>query len=186
MDFIYTAIIDRFNNNQALFTDVNLQPIKHFDLFKGQYIYPELHLPYKRPAIFYAYLANWKSRSGKLDQEGTLQVRLHIELENYGQSFGHSQNRDYALQIFEYHKRINALVHGFSGTNFTPLKRVLSEPDEAPAQTNVEVLTYETKVVDETAQQFKDNGLIKEPLDEMTTTEKPQEIGQGKTSQYII
>ena len=117
MDFIYTAIIDRFNNNQALFTDVNLQPIKHFDLFKGQYIYPELHLPYKRPAIFYAYLANWKSRSGKLDQEGTLQVRLHIELENYGQSFGHSQNRDYALQIFEYHKRINALVHGWDGNH---------------------------------------------------------------------
>ncbi|MAX23393.1 MAG: hypothetical protein CMJ19_02720 [Phycisphaeraceae bacterium] len=186
MDFIYTSIIDRFADNADVFADNNIGIIKHFDLFKNQYVYPELHLPYKRPALFYQYQVNWKSRGGALIQEGAVQIRLHIELENYGQSFGHSANRDYALEIFKYHTVVYALCQGFSTAKFTPLNRISNEPDETPAQTNVHIITFETKILDDTAQQLIDSGKIKQPLDDMTTTEKPLPVQEETESKYVI
>lgn len=185
MDFIYNDIVQRFKDNEEVFTSKGLVPIKHFDLFKSQYIYPELHILYKKPALFYEYAVAWSDYQG-LKQEGNLTLRIHMEIENYGQSFAHSKNKDYALQVFEYHKRANALLHGFGGSNFHPLRRRSNEPDLNPASTNVHIITYESKVHDDTAQQLKDLGLIKAPIDEMETKQVPlKEQEEGQSKYYI-
>ena len=187
MDFIYTTLIQRFKDNETLFNDEGLLPVKHFDMFKGQYIYPELHLAYKKPALFFQFRTVWKSFN-EYTQDGTVTLTLHVELENYGHSAGYSRNRDYALQVFDTHRRINALMHGFSSSQFTPLMRIENNPDDSPVKTNVELITYQTSLRDDTALQFREMGLIKEPLDEVSTPSQVpvRQAPQPDTSKYTV
>lgn len=185
MDFIYTKICEHLTSAETLqiFTDCELVPIKHFDIFKGQYLYPELHLQYKRPALFYEYAVTWTDRAGSLVQDGLVTVRLHLELENYGQSFHHSKNRDYALEVMKYHNLVAGLIHGFNDETFGSLRRRTNEPDQTPAQTNVHVISFETKIVDSTAQQIADSGLTEVVPDDVVTRQVPLKdppTGEGK------
>ena len=188
MDFIYTAIIDRLQSADSLqhFSDCDLGPFKHLDIFKGQYLYPELHLLYKRPALFYQYGVQWTDRGGSLVQDGLVTVRLHIELENYGQSFAHSKNRDYALQVFKYHSLVAGLLHGYGTEYFSPLRRRSNEPDEAPAQTNVHVISFDTKIVDNTAQQIRDTQYTTIMIDNMHTQQVPIQDDPGGVGPYVV
>jgi|GEM_PF-4483278 len=175
MDFIYNSIIERLTQNKAVFEEFNVPFIQYFDLFKSQYIYPELHLPYKRPALFYEWAAQWTDKGVGI-QQGDLTLRLHLELENYGESFVgmtrtgqvmESKNKGYALEIFEMQKLVHAIISGLEGEAFTPLRRISTDPDLNPINTNVTLITYSTKVTDDTAFQIADRVFERVPLDDM-------------------
>ncbi|MEQ8685461.1 MAG: hypothetical protein RIE86_09215 [Imperialibacter sp.] len=184
-DLIYLALIARFKANEALFTADGLKPVAHFDLFKNQYIYPELHHLYKRPALFFEFNDEWEDKDDK-SQDGTIMLSVHIELENYGDSADRSKNKDYALEIFKYHRYINALIHGFKSPVFTRLKRLRGQTDQNPTNTNVKVITYSTRVMDDSAWQLEQKGLIKEPLDDVTFTRVAHQPVEPTGNRYVI
>lgn len=188
MDFIYETIKAKFQANQALFTDCGMSIIRHFDTFKSQYVYPEMHHLYKKPALFYEWQAAWTD-AGRLVQDGDVTIRLHLELENYGEQFTgikktgqavDSRNKDHAELVFKYATYVNALVLGLSGSAFTPLRRIANDPDLSPTNSNVQIITYKCRVTDDTALQLTQQGLIKEPLDDMTTEQVPTRPGAAK------
>lgn len=171
MDFIYTAIIAKIKANATIFTDNGLQTIATIDRFKGQYINPELHQPYARPALFVGFKTQWKD-VGNLNQKGDTTVTLHLELENsVAESADGSPDQEVALQDFTYMSVLNALIHGMAGNQYSRLMRKTTDEDEEPLQTNVTLITYDTEVTDNSAERYKD--YIEVPLDDMITTKVP-------------
>lgn len=187
MDIIYNAIIDRLNANKDLFTTNGMDAIKHIDLFKGQYINPEMHPAYKKPAVFYSWGAAWEDKIG-LTQEGKLTIQIHLEISNRAQSFGGARDKDSGLLHFKYQTYVNALLHGFSTALFNPLKRRANEPDKSPTDTNVQLITYETKLVDDTAKQLVDSGYQFATIDDVniTTGLKEKTADVAPQSDYYV
>lgn len=188
MDYIYLSCINRIKAYQQLFTDNGLKPIEHFDFFKNQYIYPELHHIYKKPALFFEYRVSWKDRD-RLVQDGTALLRFHLELENYAASFDKSKNQETALRIFKYHRLVKGILHGFAQEGkFSRLGCTDEEPDLNPTTTNVHIISFSTKVTDDIALQIEKLGV--EPVDgadlDMSVTKVPTQIVEPEGDRYVI
>jgi hypothetical protein len=164
MDYIYEAVCERLDSKAALFEQVALQPIRHIDYFKGQYQQPELHEIYELPAVFMDYSVNWEDESNNT-QKGTATIRIHIELDNIGESANRSSTKAQALEIFRYYQLVNVLLHGLQGESFTKLKRRSEEPDLNPTATHVHIITYTCEVEDDSTHIYRD--YIYELLDEL-------------------
>jgi hypothetical protein len=190
MNHIYTAIKERLNSHQSLFTDAGSSFIRHFDFYKNQYIYPEMHPPYKKPALFFEYSVAWKDTARGV-QQGDVAIRLHLEQENYSESFtGIKRNRQVveardqgsALQLLTTERLLGAVLHNWADEGFTPLKRTNTDPDLNPTSTNVAIISFSTTVLDDTARQLEEAGYLKVPLDDMQTervAKKPGAEGGG-------
>lgn len=184
MDYIYKPLLQRFKDNTDLFAAVGIAPIGHIDRFKGQYLNPDLHQPYLKPALFIRFTTRWEDK-GNLTQEGKVTMEVHMELENYGESYMDSPDQDYALEDYLYQRVVNILIHGFEGEEFSRLMRVSTDEDENPTNTNVTVSRYECTIQDDSTDRLRD--MIKEPLDDMTTEREsyPPEAAPD-LSKYVI
>jgi hypothetical protein len=170
MDYIYLPCVEHIKSKAALFTDNNIKAPAHFDRYKGQYINPELHQPYACPAIFFKFRILWEDM-GNNTQKGTVEMEVHIELENYYESADGSPDQSNALEDYEFVRLVHFCLQGFQTANFKALKRRATEEDENPATTNVTILRYESTVLDESTDKYKD--YLVHPLDDLDLTKKP-------------
>lgn len=186
MDYIYLACIDRIKSFEALFQERGLKPIQHFDFFKNQYIYPELHHIYKKPALFFEYRVNWRDRD-RLVQKGEASLRFHLEIENYAASFEGSKNQETALRIFKYHRLLKGILHGFRKEGTVPrLVCVGEEPDLNPTTTNVHILTFECTVVDDVAEQIAKLNMEEAIGEELALTRVAQKDSEPNQTKYNV
>jgi len=151
---IFSAICERIKANPGLFTGKGLEPIQHFDLFKGQYINPEMFQIYLTPALFYEYSVTWTD-SGKQIQQGTCTVRVHLVTEILAESSDGSPDQEEALKIFDFYTLVNCLLHGLETEEFTPLLRKSEEPDLSPTSVYVHIIEYECTVTDTTTERMR-------------------------------
>lgn len=170
MDYVYLPCVARLKASAALFTTNETEAPVHFDLYKGQYVNPELHQPYLKPAIFFRFEIDWEDLSNN-NQKGLGMMELHIERENYGETADGSPDQTMALKDFEFVRCAHAVLQGFSTANFSPLKRRKSQMDEAPVATNVSILKYEFGIIDESTDRYKD--WLREKLDDLELFKKP-------------
>lgn len=155
MNTIYKAITETIKANAQEFIDASLQPIKHFDKYKGQVEEPEWHQPYETPAIFYQWSADWKSVTN-YRQRGDIIIRLYIVLENFGESYDGSPDQDYALQLDDYYTLIHSIIQGLGGDTFTRLNRIRSEPAPSPyGETCTHIMIYQCQAIDDSADVFR-------------------------------
>jgi hypothetical protein len=173
MRYVYLPTIQRIKNSNQLFIDNGLKPIAHFDRYKGQYLNPELHQPWEKPALFFKFNITWEDFNNKV-QKGVGVMEVHMELENYGESYDGSSDQDYALQDFDYQEIIAAILHGYKTANFTALKRRSTDEDENPSNTNVTIMRFEFEVIDESAERFR--YWILEKLDDLNLNKKPTDF----------
>lgn len=172
MELIYRALVSRFNNPtvKQLFTDNNLKPIAHIDRYKGQYLNPELHQAWAVPAIFFKFNLVWEDK-GNNTQRGSGILEVHIELENYHESYMGSPDYDAALTDYKYHELIHSVLQGFNTPDFGPLSRMTTDEDENPSNTNVTVVRYSFTIDDNSTDKYIN--WLSEKLDDMTTIQKP-------------
>ena len=172
MDFVYKPLVQRFKTLSTLFDQDGVKPIAHFDRFKGQYLNPELHHPWPTPALFFKFNVIWED-SGANTQTGHATLELHLELENYGESYDGSPDQEYALEDYKYQAIVFAIAHGFRTAEFSPLRRRITEEDENPSNTNVTKIIFDFDVIDRTAERYND--WIKAALDDMEVKKEPLE-----------
>jgi hypothetical protein len=170
MDFVYLPCVTRLKSAPALFTDNGTEAPVHFDLYKGQYVNPELHQPYPKPAIFFRFEIDWEDLKNNT-QKGLAIMELHLERENYSETADGSPDQETALKDFEFMRIVNFLIHGFSTADFSPLKRRKTNMDENPVTTNVTIQRYEFELIDLSTDKYK-NWLIAK-LDDLTLDRKP-------------
>jgi hypothetical protein len=171
MEIIYRALLARFTASAPLFTDNNLKPIAHLDRFKGQYLNPELHQAYPVPAIFFKFNIVWEDK-GSNTQRGNGILEVHVELENYHESYLSSQDLDEALVDYQYLAIIHSILQGFQDESFGPLSRMTTEEDENPSNTNVTIMRYSFTIDDNSTDIYID--WVREKLDDMITIRKPE------------
>ncbi len=150
MNAIYTKIIEQLTNNQNVFTEAGLLPIRHIDKFRGQYMNPEAHESFETPAVFYKWGANWVDVGGNV-QRGDVSVELHVVLDNYHSVAANSSDYAEGMKIDTYYELINTLVHGLSGQKFSALKRTSDQPDDMPTHLIVHIINYKCNYTDATA-----------------------------------
>lgn len=170
LDLIYRALVTRLNAAAPLFEEENLKPIGHIDRFKGQYLNPELHNPWAVPAIFLKTNITWEDK-GNNAQRGAGLLEVHVELENYHESYMGSGDFESALIDYKYLQIIHAIIQGFKGETWGPMSRITTDEDENPSNTNVTIIRYAFTVDDDTTSKYID--WITEKLDDMLTIRKP-------------
>jgi hypothetical protein len=173
MDYIYLPCVQRVKDSEQLFTTNGVNPIAHFDLFKGQYLNPEIHQPWAKPALFFKFNITWEDLSNNT-QKGIGELELHIEQENYSESYDGSSDRDQALSDFELVRIVSAVLHGFKTANFTALKRRATNMDDNPSNTNVTVVRFSFELIDESMDKYRD--WLREKLDGLHLTKKPMDL----------
>ena len=170
IEAIYRALLTRFNGAAPLFQTENLKPIAHIDRFKGQYLNPELHTVWNVPAIFLKFNITWENTANN-KQRGAGILEVHVELDNYHESYLGSSDFEKALVDYKYLQIIHALVQGFGGDTWGPMSRITSDEDENPSNTNVTIIRYMFNVDDDSTDKYID--WITAKLDDMTTIRKP-------------
>jgi hypothetical protein len=173
MKSIYNSLLSRINSGAQLFTTNGLKPIAHIDRFKGQYLNPELHQPWHVPAIFFKFNINWADK-GQNTQRGAGILEVHIELENYHESYSGSPDKDAALKDYDYVAIIHSLIQGFGGSTWSAFSRITTDEDENPSNTNVTIVRYVFDVDDDSTEKYAN--WVKQKLDDMVTQRKPARV----------
>jgi hypothetical protein len=166
METLYRALVTRINAAAALFTDNDLKAIAHIDRFKGQYLNPELHQAWPVPAIFFKFNVVWEDK-GNNTQRGNGILEVHVELENYHESYSGSPDYDAALVDYQYLAIIHTVLQGFMG-----LSRQTTDEDENPSNTNVTIMRYAFTIDDDSTEPYIN--WVREKLDDMVTRREPE------------
>jgi hypothetical protein len=170
MDYVYKPCIAELKSKAQLFIDNGVIPIAHFDKFKGQYIHPDLHQPYAKPAAFFKFNITWEDLVANA-KKGHATLEVHLELENYYESGDINPDKDLALLDYEMIRVTSAILHGFKTANFSALRHKSTDEDESPTTTNVTIMRFEFDVIDESTTKIFDI----QKLDDMTLKQKPED-----------
>lgn len=170
MDYIYLPCVAKLKQIAQLFIDNGTEVPKHYDLFKGQYVNPDLHQPYAKPAIFFRFEIDWQDLANN-SQKGIGIMEVHCERENYSETADGSPDQETALKDFEFMRIVNFGLHGFETADFSKLKRRKTQMDEQPVQTNITIIRYDFEVIDNSTDKYKD--WLNEKLDDLTLNKKP-------------
>lgn len=134
---IYKTICDLFKNNQDVFTNLNLPPIRHIDINYGQPDDLE-NFEVFFPAIF----ISWSIREPSKNEPNILTLEFHC-LQTPGE--GTEGFADKLAPGFEYInvlKTIKYMLNGLRAYNTTPLRYVDERPVITP-YVRYHVVTYE-------------------------------------------
>jgi hypothetical protein len=151
---IYQSLKARLKSFDAFLVDESYSKVNHYDLFKGQYIYPESHDEFPYPAIFFETAIEWED-DGNLSQKGLAQIRVHIVQEQYSRSMDGSVDEDTALRVLDFEQLIHECLHGYEDQGFTKLLRRGEIPDTGAKNESVSIVTYVSKVVDDTTSRLQ-------------------------------
>lgn len=183
MKDIFKTICDRVKAGEQIFQELNLAPIRHFDLFKGQYLNPDQVQPYELPALFYQYSVLW-DEAGSNTQKGACTVTIHLELDGMAESYEGSSDQDTALMAFDYFMLVNVLLQGLEGEDFTGLKRKTDDPDLSPSATTVHLITYETLYTDTSTHRLREH--LQVYIDDLSVMNVKEPEPAETPSKYVL
>ncbi|MBN2669974.1 MAG: hypothetical protein JXR60_12205 [Bacteroidales bacterium] len=122
MKNIFQVITEKLTNQQAtdLLTSRNLPSVKYVDLYKGQYLSPELFDVMPLPAVLMGWSIN--------HEDETATVNLHLVYEQVQDTSNKSLSQDAALKFFDYLNSIHELVNEAESENTGKLEAISFEP----------------------------------------------------------
>lgn len=138
-------VYETFEANKALFEQLDLEPVKHIDLFRGQTLNPAQFEYYDQPAIFIGWKIVW-SKAGQY-YDGILTLDFHVVTDPTWDTSNISTSKEAGLKNVMYHALVRYVLDGLESENTGKLKRV----DEEPVDTgviNYNVLRYECQYND--------------------------------------
>lgn len=127
MDVLLKKIYDVFAANTALFTDLNVAPVKTIDLYRGQPATPEQFEYFETPALFIDYSLDWKRVGKTWDASGTLDV--HVVTDNPFHDTGNIfTSLDEGLKKTFYYTIARKLLDNLESDNTSKLVRSTEQP----------------------------------------------------------
>ncbi len=160
MKKIYLAIMAHLKTLDAFFEEFSYSKIKYYDLFRGQYIYPESHPAYDRPAVFIEMAIDWSDNQANLSQQGTATIRVHVVQDQYSDSFdydaGASADKSTALRVLDFADLVHEAIHGFESQSIGKLYRTRSLPDTGADNEDVTILEYTCQIIDDSTSRLNE------------------------------
>lgn len=137
---------------------LQVSEVKHIDLFNQQYDRGEKEHPFGIPAVFVEYVATAWTAGGNNAQEGDSAVRIHVVMDNYGDTANIDQFEEAVqtekLKHYEVARKVHQALQGFIPCCGTELQRVGTEYDHDHDQILVEVITYGFSEADTSADRY--------------------------------
>lgn len=144
-------------NWKTLYTELadliatNVEAIEWVDLWNSQVYNLEGEHPFPAPAVFFAFRSNSMEDMGIKAQNVILQVDVFLFYETFLDTFKGAYNQGKALDFLDSLDKINALLHGSSGTNYSSMRRVSFSPVDTGGSGNLYSVTYNCVLIDYSA-----------------------------------
>lgn len=147
MDKLFLKIYQVFDENQSLFTEAGLEPIRHIDKYRGQTQNPEQFELYDIPAMFIDYRISWQ-RDGRV-YNGILELDFHIVTDATWPTSNLSTNKNEGLKAIQYIQLARELLDNLSSENTGKMLRLSEQPMDADV-VSYHVLRYTCNYYDTT------------------------------------
>lgn len=130
----------------------NIEEVKWIDLWNSQVYHLEEEHPFPAPAIFLAFRSNAMTDISDKVQNVHLQVDVFVFYETFADTYKGSFNQDDAMAFLEILDKINALLHGSAGQQYSSMRRVSFSPVDTGGAGNLWSITYSCELIDTSAQ----------------------------------
>lgn len=142
---IFKAIQDRLYEKLQ-----GIEPFERIwvDKNMGQLASVDQHDTFPLPGILISYGRGQYRNLSKGVQEWQGTMRLELIYETHSHSTTDSEDRDLAMEFFEFNQQVHDALEGFSGDDFTSLMRVADEEDTSHTTVIVSVLEYQFSFID--------------------------------------
>ena len=122
--------------------------LQYIAQFNNQFNTSEEEHVIPKPAILIQFLdSDWKSK-GKRQQEALTTIKVFVAQHNIADDNFYSTNKTDALKIDAYMDLVHVALQSFSTTGLGALNRVRSQQDESHDHIFVQVMEYEAKILD--------------------------------------
>ncbi len=158
---IYTAIVAQIKSKASDFTDADLVPVAHFDLYFSQYQQADMQEehPFAIPAVFVEMDFDFANQ-GQNTQKANLNIRLHLVQECYADTADNSIDKALALKILDTVDMLHTTMQGFDIPQYSGKfvrTRLVSETN--PSNLYTYILEYQTNIDDNSTHRLKDYAL---------------------------
>lgn len=131
----------------------NVPDVAHIDLWRQQPEYPDAEHPLRLPAVFIGLGTPDTQDGGALVQNVRLQVDLYVWWETSAASVeGASSVQDSALNCLDLLTALNVLFHGYTGTEFSTLRKTGVQYLESGGKGHLYRISFECVMSDYSAQ----------------------------------
>jgi hypothetical protein len=138
----------------------DFQEIRWFDLWHNQVYFLETEHPFPAPAVFLAFRGRQFKDTGDKVQDVTLQVDVYLFFETFTDTYFKGVNQESALSFIDSLDRINAILHGSEGENYSSMRRIGLFPVDTGSAGNLYQLVYECTLIDFSAQKIMNEGIV--------------------------
>ncbi len=140
----------------------NVDTIQWIDLWNSQVYNLENEHPFPAPAVFLAFRSNAMEDVGVKVQKVELQVDVFLFFETFLDTFLGAYNQTEALNFLDSIDKINSLLHGSSGVNYSSMRRVSFSPVDTGGAGNLYTVTYTCTLMDYSATPEYESGSFAE------------------------
>lgn len=139
----------------------DFQKIEWFDLWHNQVYFLETEHPFPTPAVFLSFRGRQFKDAGDKVQNVTLQVDVYLFFETFTDSYFKGVNQKSALSFIDSLDRINSILHGSEGVNYSSMRRIGLSPVDTGSAGNLYQLVYECTLIDFSAQKVMNEETLK-------------------------
>ncbi len=141
---LYTEIAEKIKTN--------LPAIKWVDLWHEQVSYLTDELPFPAPAVFIGFNTLNVEDKGVLVQDCNVQIDMYLFYETFSDTYLGSYNQGRALDFLTELTGLNALFHGKSGENYSPMRKIDMRREDSGGAGNLYRISFECLITDYSAQ----------------------------------
>lgn len=141
--------------------DQSLDEIRWIDLWHNQVNFLADEHPFPTPAVFLSFRGRRFKDAGDKVQDVTMQVDVFLFYETFTDTYHDGVNQESALKFIDSLDRLNALLHGSQGENYSSMRRIGLTPVDTGGSGNLYQLVYECTLIDFSAQKVMDETKIK-------------------------
>lgn len=154
--------------------------VRYIDLWHEQTEYLDEELPFPTPAVFIAFNTLETADIGTLAQDIRLQVDLYIFWETFADTYDGAVMQTEALDYLNLMTVLNVLLHGYTGNNFSTMRKTGFQRMDSGGAGNLYRASFECTVRDYSAQELTvitdmlNKDIVATPVNEM-----PEHPGDG-------
>lgn len=125
--------------------------VRWIDLWNSQIYNLEEEHPFPAPAVFLAFRSNQMIDTGIKLQNVQAQIDVFVYYETFLDTYQGAYNQEDALSFLDIMDKVNKLLHGSSGVNYSQMRRISFSPVDTGGAGNLYSITYNCHLMDYSA-----------------------------------
>lgn len=158
----------------------------YIDLWHEQTEYLDEELPFPTPAVFIGFSTLGTSDMGTLAQDIQLQVDLYVFWETFADTYDGAVMQSEALDYLNLLTVLNALLHGYTGENFSTMRKTGFQRMSSGGAGNLYRASFECAARDYSAQELAIIAEMKDKEISVSELEDEALTGESEEGLYML